>query len=165
MVSISRTGATEPSTWTMSSSSKQRTTWTMASTSRIWDRNLLPKPSPLYAPRTRPAISTNSMVVGVIFSGLYISANTSSRGSGLPVAISRTIRARSNHSQRASNASSSASAGSSPAPDDAIYCFRSAIAAKVYQFEAEAWKMSVTSLSTICGMSSPSTSVSRRVDS
>ena len=92
-------------------------------------------------------------------------AVTSSRGSGLPVAISRTIRARSNHSQRASNASSSASAGSSPAPDDAIYCFRSAIAAKVYQFEAEAWKMSVTSLSTICGMSSPSTSVSRRVDS
>lgn len=92
-------------------------------------------------------------------------AVTSSRGSGLPVAISRTIRARSNHSQRASNASSSAAAGSSPAPDDAIYCFKSAITARVYQFEAEAWKMSVTSLSTICGINSPSTSVSRRVDS
>ena len=30
----------------MSSSSKQRTTWTMASTSRMWVRNLLPRPSP-----------------------------------------------------------------------------------------------------------------------
>ena len=82
IVSISRAGSTLPSTWIMSSSSKQRTTWTTASTSRIWERNLFPRPSPLEAPLTSPAISTNSMVAGVILSGWYISASLSSRGSG-----------------------------------------------------------------------------------
>ncbi len=51
----------------MFSLSKQRTTCTIASTSRIWDRNLLPRPSPLLAPRTRPAMSTNSTTAGVVF--------------------------------------------------------------------------------------------------
>ena len=46
-------------------------------------RNLLPKPSPLLAPATKPAISTNSMVVGNTRSGLTISANASKRGSGI----------------------------------------------------------------------------------
>ena len=46
------------------SSSKQRTTWTMASVSRMLARNWLPRPSPLEAPSTRPAMSTNSMAVG-----------------------------------------------------------------------------------------------------
>ena len=81
-VSASRTGSMLPSTWTTFPSSKQRTTWTTASTSRMWERNLLPRPSPRLAPRTRPAISTNSMVVGVYFSGWYMSASTSSRLSG-----------------------------------------------------------------------------------
>ena len=66
----------------MLSSSKQRTTCTMASTSRMWERNLLPRPSPRLAPFTRPAMSTNSSVAGVYFSGWYISASTSSRLSG-----------------------------------------------------------------------------------
>ena len=54
----------------------------MASTSRMWLRNLLPRPSPRLAPLTRPAMSTNSSVAGVYFSGWYISASTSSRLSG-----------------------------------------------------------------------------------
>ena len=51
MVSMSRIGSMLPSTWTIFGSSKQRTTWTMASTWRMWERNLLPSPSPLDAPR------------------------------------------------------------------------------------------------------------------
>ena len=39
----------------------------MASTSRMLARNWLPRPSPLDAPFTRPAISTNSMTAGVTF--------------------------------------------------------------------------------------------------
>ena len=46
-------------------------------------RNWLPRPSPLDAPLTRPAISTNSMVVGRIRCGLTISASLSRRGSGI----------------------------------------------------------------------------------
>ncbi len=65
-VSASDTGSIRPSTWVMSSSSKQRRTCTMASTSRILARNWLPRPSPLEAPRTRPAISTKLMRVGMI---------------------------------------------------------------------------------------------------
>ena len=67
IVSISRRGLTLPSTWVIFSSSKHLTTWTIASTSRMCERNLLPRPSPLLAPLTRPAMSTNSRVVGVIF--------------------------------------------------------------------------------------------------
>src|SRR5689334_18948421 len=66
MVSMSASGAILPSTWVMSESSKQRTTWAMASTSRMLARNWLPKPSPLEAPRTRPAISTKVSRVGMI---------------------------------------------------------------------------------------------------
>ena len=79
---ISLAGSAEPSTCTTSGSSKHLTTWQMASTSRILERNLLPKPSPLLAPLTRPAISTNSITAGVYFSGLYISASLSSLSSG-----------------------------------------------------------------------------------
>ena len=64
---MSATGSSFPATCTMSLSSKQRTTWTIASTSRMCCRNLLPRPSPFEAPRTRPAMSTNSMVAGMIF--------------------------------------------------------------------------------------------------
>src|SRR5690606_41081909 len=51
-------------------------------TSRMCARNLLPRPSPLAAPATRPAMSTNSTAVGITFWGLMISANAFSRGSG-----------------------------------------------------------------------------------
>ncbi len=37
-------------------------------------KNLFPKPSPSEAPFTRPAISTNSVVVGITFSGFTILA-------------------------------------------------------------------------------------------
>ena len=50
IVSMSRIGSMEPSTWVMFESSKQRTTSAMASVSRMWLRNLLPRPSPLEAP-------------------------------------------------------------------------------------------------------------------
>ena len=39
----------------------------IASTSLICDKNLLPNPSPLDAPFTNPAISTNEIVVFIIF--------------------------------------------------------------------------------------------------
>src|SRR5690606_6934615 len=65
------------------SSWKQRTTWAMASVSRMLARNLLPRPSPLEAPATRPAMSTNSMVVGRTRSGLTISASAARRASGI----------------------------------------------------------------------------------
>ena len=81
-VSASRIGSTLPSTWVTSPSSKQRSTCTMASTSRIFARNWLPSPSPLLAPRTRPAMSTNSRLVGTVFCDLPILVSMSSRGSG-----------------------------------------------------------------------------------
>ena len=39
----------------------------IASTSLIWDKNLLPKPSPFEAPFTRPAMSTKEIEVLIIF--------------------------------------------------------------------------------------------------
>ena len=69
-------------TWTMSLSSKQRTTWTIASTSRMCWRNLLPRPSPFDAPRTRPAMSTNSIAAGTIFVVFAIFASGARRASG-----------------------------------------------------------------------------------
>ena len=60
IISISLIGLVLPSTWVISALSKHLTTSTIASTSLMWDRNLLPKPSPLLAPLTSPAISVNS---------------------------------------------------------------------------------------------------------
>ena len=88
MHSIAPSGATatglvaSSTTWMMLSSSKQRTTWTMASHSRMWPRNLLPRPAPWLAPLTRPAMSTNSTTAGVFLSVSQISASLSSRASG-----------------------------------------------------------------------------------
>ena len=39
----------------------------MVSTSLTWERNLLPSPSPLEAPLTRPAISTNVIAAFIVF--------------------------------------------------------------------------------------------------
>ena len=58
-----------PSTCTILGSSKHLTTSQIASTSLICDKNLFPKPSPLLAPFTNPAISTNSIIACVTFSG------------------------------------------------------------------------------------------------
>ncbi|EGH00209.1 hypothetical protein imdm_1532 [gamma proteobacterium IMCC2047] len=82
MTSISAAGSILLATWMTLSSSKQRTTWAIASVSRMLARNWLPKPSPLEAPATKPAISTNSMVVGTTRSGLTMAASLSWRGSG-----------------------------------------------------------------------------------
>ena len=41
----------------------------------MWDRNLLPNPSPLDAPFTRPAISTNEIVVFIVFFDFETSDN------------------------------------------------------------------------------------------
>ena len=46
----------------------------IASTSLMCERNLFPKPSPLEAPFTKPAISTNEIVVFIIFLDLEIFA-------------------------------------------------------------------------------------------
>lgn len=67
---------------TMSSFLKALTTWQMAWHSRMWARNLLPRPSPLDAPATRPAMSTNSTVAGTTLLVSYILASMSSRSSG-----------------------------------------------------------------------------------
>ena len=45
-------------------------------------RNLLPRPSPVLAPLTRPAMSTNSKTAGTIFCDLEIVESVSSRSSG-----------------------------------------------------------------------------------
>ena len=54
----------------------------MASTSRMLARNWLPRPSPFEAPRTRPAISTKVIRVGMICLLPAIAASLSRRGSG-----------------------------------------------------------------------------------
>ncbi len=64
MVEMSLAGLTSPSTWVTSSSRKTRVTWQIAADSRMWERNLLPRPSPCDAPATMPAMSTNSTVAG-----------------------------------------------------------------------------------------------------
>ena len=48
----------------------------------MFARNLLPKPSPLDAPATSPAISTNVMYVGIIFSDFAIFESFSNLSSG-----------------------------------------------------------------------------------
>ena len=63
ITSISSAGSIVPATWMMFSSSKQRTTWPIASVSRMLAKNWLPRPSPLDAPFTKPAMSTNSILV------------------------------------------------------------------------------------------------------
>ena len=82
MISLSRIGSIVPSTCVMLSSSKQRRTWMIASVSRIFPRNLLPRPSPLLAPFTRPAISTISQVAGTMRPGCTSSASFVSLSSG-----------------------------------------------------------------------------------
>src|SRR5262249_54861943 len=66
------------------SSSKQRRICAIASTSRRRPRNWLPRPCPCDAPRTSPAISTNSSCVGIIFADLARRAHTASRPSRPP---------------------------------------------------------------------------------
>ena len=80
--SMSLRGDTSPATCTTLSSSKQRTTWAMAWVSRMWARNWLPRPSPLAAPATRPAMSTNSIALGTTRAGCTMSAMRCRRGSG-----------------------------------------------------------------------------------
>src|SRR3954467_4356002 len=80
MTSMSATGSTLPATWITFSSSKQRTTLTIASVSRMWLRNWLPRPSPLLAPATRPAMSTNSTIAGTTRSGPTLAGRLASRG-------------------------------------------------------------------------------------
>ena len=48
----------------------------------MWDRNLLPNPSPLDAPFTRPAISTNEIVVFIVFFDFETSDNLFNLSSG-----------------------------------------------------------------------------------
>ena len=81
---MSLAGLTSPSTWVTSSSRKTRVTWQIAADSRMWERNLLPRPSPSDAPRTMPAMSTNSTVAGRILAELNTSASRGSRSSGTP---------------------------------------------------------------------------------
>src|SRR6202022_1143861 len=49
---------------------------------RMWPRNWLPRPSPLEAPSTRPAMSMNSMAVGTSDLGLMRAEIFASRPSG-----------------------------------------------------------------------------------
>ena len=85
IVSLSLIGFTEPSTCTTLSSSKHRITCIIAFVSRILAKNLFPRPSPLLAPLTRPAISTISTVVGIIFCGLINLAISSNLKSGTEI--------------------------------------------------------------------------------
>ena len=60
--------------------SEQKLTWTIESHSRMLARNLLPRPSPVLAPLTRPAMSTNSMLVGTSFFDFDRSLNICGHG-------------------------------------------------------------------------------------
>ena len=83
MMLLSSNGLTAmPPSRTMLSSSKQRITWMIASHSRILPKNLLPKPSPLEAPLTKPAMSTISQVAGTIRPGCTNAASLFKRSSG-----------------------------------------------------------------------------------
>ena len=62
IVATSLAGSMRPSTWMTSSSSNTRTTSQIASDSRMAAKNWLPRPSPVEAPRTIPAISTKVTV-------------------------------------------------------------------------------------------------------
>ena len=84
IVPRSDSGFTSPSTWVTSSSRNTRVTWQIAADSRMWERNLLPRPSPSDAPRTMPAMSTNSTVAGRILAEPNSSASGWSRSSGTP---------------------------------------------------------------------------------
>mmetsp|Transcript_14392 Transcript_14392/g.18195 ORF Transcript_14392/g.18195 Transcript_14392/m.18195 type:complete len:215 (-) Transcript_14392:255-899(-) len=57
MISKSRMGSTSPSLWMTSSLGKALTTWKIPSTAWMCDRKALPRPSPSWAPATRPAMS------------------------------------------------------------------------------------------------------------
>ena len=50
--------------------------------SLTWERKVFPKPSPLDAPLTSPAMSTNSTIAGITFSGETNSANLFNLSSG-----------------------------------------------------------------------------------
>ena len=52
------------------------------SVSRIFERNLFPSPSPAEAPFTKPAISTNSTIAGIIFFEAESADSVASRVSG-----------------------------------------------------------------------------------
>ena len=84
IVSMSSAGEILPSTCSTFGSEKARTTWQIAEASRMFARNALPRPWPLDAPRTRPAMSTKLTGAGMIFSLLNSSASLSSRSSGSP---------------------------------------------------------------------------------
>jgi hypothetical protein len=84
IVSMSFLGEIFPSTCTTLSSLNARMTWQIASDSRMFARNLLPRPSPSLAPRTMPAMSTKSTVAGRTRWDWKISASLPSRGSGTP---------------------------------------------------------------------------------
>ena len=84
IVEMSLAGSTLPSTWVTSSSRNTRVTWQIAADSRMWERNLLPSPSPSLAPRTMPAMSTNSTVAGSTLALPKTSASRGSRSSGTP---------------------------------------------------------------------------------
>ena len=81
---MSLAGLTSPSTWVTSSSRKTRVTWQIAADSRMWERNLLPRPSPCDAPATMPAMSTNSTVAGSTLALPNTFASCGSRSSGTP---------------------------------------------------------------------------------
>ncbi len=84
IVSMSSAGETLPSTCTTFGSEKARTTWQIAEASRMLARNALPRPCPLDAPRTRPAMSTKETGAGSTFCEEKISASLASRSSGSP---------------------------------------------------------------------------------
>ena len=66
----------------MFSSSKHLVTWANASHSLIFAKNLLPKPSPFEAPFTKPAISINVILVGIVSLDTEIFESSKSLWSG-----------------------------------------------------------------------------------
>ena len=81
---MSSKGETFPSTCTTSGSTKTLITWQIASVSRIFAKNLFPKPAPSDAPLTIPAISTKETEAGSISLESNMVASFLSLSSGTP---------------------------------------------------------------------------------
>jgi len=69
IISISRSGLTSPSSWITSGSENARTTWKIPSVALISARKLFPRPAPVLAPLTRPAISKIVRAEGTLLLG------------------------------------------------------------------------------------------------
>ena len=88
IISVSQTGSSLPSTCVISSSSKARVKWKIPSQALKWDKKTFHRPCPLWAPFTRPAISTTFRKAGILLAGLWYWQRKSNLSSGTGTLLS-----------------------------------------------------------------------------